>query len=295
MKKILIRSPQAPSERLDPITSTRRIGSNLGNLLYINGVYRSLSTESADITAGAFRAHSLEDPAEWLAKVNKRFDRFVVPMSNAFRVSFSEGLEGLTRIVEGLDMPVTVIGVGAQAPVDAVDPETGRVRMGRTGSSSSANDAKLERHDDVVRRFVKAVLERSESIGVRGPITQSYLVSLGFDADRVDVIGCPSLFTWGPGLRISKGRRPLSRRSRVSMNVDYRVAGMGGSSSGTPRSTRVSRALFRTLVRPVSSSRMRTRSTSRSVTPGHRSTRSIRSTVKVGCCTTRARGRGSIP
>jgi hypothetical protein len=124
-------------------------------------------------------------------------------------------------------MPVTVVGVGMQAPIDAVDAETGYVRMGRTGSTRVADAGALARHDDVVRAFVAAVLAKSQSIGVRGDLTRNYLVSLGVDADRVDVIGCPSLFTWGPGLQVDKPRRPLHRRSRVAVNIDHRVAGMG--------------------------------------------------------------------
>jgi hypothetical protein len=225
--RILLRSPQSPFTVLDPLESTRKIGGNLGNLLYINAVHRALSTSGVTIKTGGYRAHLLDDPAEWAAGINGKYDRFVIPMSNMFRIGFTSGLEAMARIVEQLDMPVTVVGVGAQAPIDAVDPETGYVRSAKTGGGAGAGKAATARHDEVVHRFATAVLERSESIGVRGAITKGYLTSLGIADDRVDVIGCPSMYTWGPDLKISKRPWPITRRSELGMSVDHRVPGIG--------------------------------------------------------------------
>ena len=225
MARILVRSAQDPRKIYRPYESTRRMGGNSGNLLYANAVIRSLSASGTRVVAGGFGAHDLDDPTEWLERANKRFDRYVIPMSNAFRATFTEGLAHMTRIVQGLDMPVTVVGVGAQTSTDAVESDT--IRMGRTGGGKKLSRAALEEHDRVVRGFVDAVLDKSETMGVRGEVTKRYLVSLGVDESRIDVIGCPSLFTWGPDLRIPTDLPGLSERSRISMNVDYRVAGVG--------------------------------------------------------------------
>ena len=114
-----------------------------------------------------------------------QFDRFVVPLANAFRPSYERHLVHLTALIEKLDIPVTVIGVGAPAGIGLdADPLAGMA--------------------DTVRAVVAAVLDRSASVGVRGEFTRSYLVDLGFPADSIDIIGCPSLFTYGDSLRVHK-------------------------------------------------------------------------------------------
>ena len=225
--RILVRSAQDPREILGATKSTRQMGGNSGNLLYSNAVQRGLSVEQNTITAGGFAAHTLDDASDWIAKANRRFDRYVVPMSNAFRYGFSQGLERMTTIVRGLDMPVTVVGVGAQTTADAAEAGNDDFRMGKTGSAWAPSASDVERHDGVVRNFVEAVLEKSATIGVRGEVTKRYLESIGIDGGRVDVIGCPSLYTWGPDLRITKRVEQLKANSKISMNVDFRVKGIG--------------------------------------------------------------------
>jgi hypothetical protein len=201
------------------------MGGNSGNLLYAHSVHRALSIPENEVKAGGFMAHTLDDPSEWIAKVNKQYDQYVIPMSNAFRFGFSTQLTKMTEIVRGLDMPVTVVGVGAQAGVPAHEDE-GFV-MGKTGSSWRPDPEDVKAHDRVVFDFVSAVLEKSVSFGVRGEYTKRYLEALGLDGDRIDVIGCPSLFTWGADLKIKRRTRRITRRSAISMNVDYRVDGIG--------------------------------------------------------------------
>ncbi|WP_165375438.1 polysaccharide pyruvyl transferase family protein [Sanguibacter massiliensis] len=224
MTRILLRSAQDPARVLEPYASTFAVGGNTGNLLYAHAVHRTLSTRSTTVRAGAFKAHLLDDPAAWAAKVSSRYDHLVLPMSNAFRIGFSAYLENLAAIIEQLDIPVTVVGIGAQTTADAAD-DPAHIRMGRTGSEKVAAAAEAARHDAVVRRFVNAVLARSESIGVRGELTRTYLVSLGVDPARVDVIGCPSLFMWGRDHRVREVAGPIGRRSHVGLGADFRVDG----------------------------------------------------------------------
>lgn len=223
MTTVLLRSGQEPSAVLDPYASTFKVGGNTGNLLYAHAVHRTLSTPGTTVRAGAFKVHLLDDPTAWAAKVSARYDRFVIPMSNALRIGFSQHLERLAVAVELLDIPVTVIGIGAQTTADAADGT--EVRMGRTGSASVAGEKESARHAVVVRRFVDAVLARSESIGVRGELTRTYLASLGVDPGRVDVIGCPSIFMWGPHHRVRELEGPPDRSARLCLGADLRVAG----------------------------------------------------------------------
>lgn len=226
MARILVRSAQDPRKVLPPEKSARAMGGNSGNLLYANGVQRALSLPENVVTSGGFGAHTLDDASAWIAKANSRYDHYVIPMSNAFRFGFSQGLVRMTEIVRGLDMPVTVVGVGAQTTADAADADHEEFAMGKTGSTWAPDKKAVDEHNGVVRGFVEAVLEKSTTIGVRGEVTKRYLESIGIDGDRVDVIGCPSLYTWGPDLQITKKVDEITVSSPVSMNVDFRVRGI---------------------------------------------------------------------
>ncbi|WP_047596347.1 polysaccharide pyruvyl transferase family protein, partial [Salmonella enterica] len=81
-----------------------------------------------------------------------------------------------TQLIRKLKIPVIVTGVGLRANYEPQLDE---------GFS----------FDEDVTNFVKAVLEKSAQIGVRGQITADYLKKLGFNAELdFRVIGCPSLY-----------------------------------------------------------------------------------------------------
>jgi hypothetical protein len=63
---------------------------------------------------------------------------------------------------------------------------------------------------------------------VRGDISRRYLRHLGFPEDRIDVIGCPSLFTWGPDFRMTEREVRLRGRSKISLSFDHRIPGTAG-------------------------------------------------------------------
>ncbi|AXT84514.1 hypothetical protein C6I20_04420 [Aeromicrobium sp. A1-2] len=226
MTRILIRAAQDPTVALKAMASAERMGANAGNLLYANAVARTLAARSNRVETGAFDAH-LVDRAAWVRKINKRYDHYVVPLANAFRYKNGASLEAMTELVRALDVPVTVVGVGAQATITAASDDARAIRMGKTGGRKLPSAADSAFHDDRVRAFVEAVLEKSTSFGVRGPVTKAYLVGLGLPDERIDVIGCPSVFTWGPEFRVHKGNGPVTEASALSMNIDYRVRGIG--------------------------------------------------------------------
>ena len=138
-------------------------------------------------------------------EINERYDRFVVPLANAFRPEFLEHLERLSATVEKLKIPVTIMGVGAQAP-------------------GEGDRAALKPLDAAVTRLCRAVLERSESIGVRGEFTAQYLNDLGFK--RVEVIGCPSIFLRDGAPNIPHGASRLSADARVAINLTPHIPGI---------------------------------------------------------------------
>ncbi|CAM3890459.1 polysaccharide pyruvyl transferase family protein [Castellaniella denitrificans] len=230
--KILIRSPQDPLKIYDAYESTKKIGGNSGNLLYINSVARALYAKNNKLSFGGFKAHVSNDRKSWAESINEKYDHYVMPLSNAFRSGMTEILIGFTEIVRNLDIPVTVVGIGAQAT--ALSAKSGTYSMARTGKGDVKSPDARSDHDRVVYEFCSAVLEKSRSIGVRGAYTRDYLLSLGLPEERVRIIGCPSLFTWGPSHRIvdrdgkdySGKRREFHPSMKISMNIDYRVPGI---------------------------------------------------------------------
>lgn len=204
MSRILVRAhqPAGATASAEQTYAGDLIGNNVGNLLFSYAVERQLSVNHL-LTR---RLGGTVPNPDW---VNDNFEHVVIPLANAFRLSFLEPLQRLTAFIRSLRIPVTVVGVGAQAHLD-----------GRRYASGS------ESVDEAVRDFVRAVLAHGPSIGVRGPFSRDYLRSLGFADGEVDVIGCPSMFLTGPELPSRPGAM-LDVSSRISINISPYVTAMG--------------------------------------------------------------------
>jgi polysaccharide pyruvyl transferase WcaK-like protein len=192
--RILMRSGKNPTERYSAGTAlaTNFMGNNLGNLVFTNASHWLLTTAQQETVSNHMRIKPSD--ASW---INENFDAFVIPLANAFRPSFQGSLKRLTRLISKLDIPVMVLGVGAQSPL--------------------SNDfSGLKVIEDDVKDFMNAALQRSASVGVRGEVTKDYLSSLGYS--EVEVIGCPSMF-------IEQDRLQISGKTRaVELNKDSRIA-----------------------------------------------------------------------
>lgn len=218
--RIWIRACHRPDANLSPEQSIERIGGNQGNLLYQFSVFRALAAEDVTMKTVSYRRFDKGTVDERAAWFNANCEHLVLPLSSSFRLQKTRSLGLWADLVEKLTIPVTIVGVGAQLRLDAV--ETGSFTPARV-SGATASAEEIEAHDSAVRRFVAAILDRSESIGVRGATTKSYLEHLGFPADRVDAIGCPSVFTWGPGYRMPTDIPQLTPASRLSLSFDHRI------------------------------------------------------------------------
>lgn len=153
-------------------------GSNVGNLLFADSVHRLLSAPGNDVVADSYVTEKYSSQRH-IAKIDREFDHFVIPLANAFRPRFLDPLRRLTDVIEQLTIPVTVVGVGAQFGI--------------------GREAKLSDEVEVaVTRFVRAVLDHSAKIGVRGDLTRQFLRRLGFGDEHVEVIGCPAVYLRGP-------------------------------------------------------------------------------------------------
>jgi Polysaccharide pyruvyl transferase len=182
--------------------SGNKIANNSGNLIFYAAAHKILATRGTIVTADGL--HTEPDKA---AHINERYDAYVFPLANAFRPSYQRKLARTTELIKQLDIPVTVLGVGAQS-----DP-------GGYGTTRLASIA------ESVRAFVSAVLDRSPSIGVRGEFTYDYLRGLGFR--DVEVIGCPSMFFHGDRMAIEKRTPTLAPDAALSINVTPYVRQMG--------------------------------------------------------------------
>jgi hypothetical protein len=132
-------------------------GHNTGNLLFTNAVWEQIAGPKERVGFNF-------DPQ----KINAAFRALVFPAANWFgsHVDF----DWLADLVEQLDIPVILIGLGAQ---------------------DSDYSGEIAVPEGTVR-FVKAVSERSHSISVRGNYTRQILGQFGIN--NVTVTGCPSLF-----------------------------------------------------------------------------------------------------
>jgi Polysaccharide pyruvyl transferase len=197
MRRILIRSAKSPFYAAGPPEHLHRdlMGTNVGNLLFSDAAHKLLSTPRTEVILNNMRAQPTPERA---AHINETYNICVVPLANAFRLSFQKSLDRLSTLIEQLTIPVVVLGVGAQGGADY-------------------NTDELRPLEASIRRFVTAVLDRSASIGVRGEFTASYLNGLGYR--DVDIIGCPSMFLHGdtfPNIRMPE---PFTTSSRIAINL----------------------------------------------------------------------------
>lgn len=132
-------------------------GFNTGNLLFTNAVWQQFRGDKK-------RLGFQFDPE----KVNSSLSKLVIPAANwlGAHVDFTE----LSGLIEQLDIPVILIGLGAQDDTLSGDLEI----------------------PDGTLRFVRAISERSQSISVRGEYTKSVLER--YNIRNVVVTGCPSLY-----------------------------------------------------------------------------------------------------
>lgn len=210
--RTLVRAGKDP---LTPMSAERSLairrhgvfGTNAGNMLFYTAAWRSLLTDEADLVADGYAVERRPSRRD-AERINGEYDRVVIPLANAFRRSFLRQLDAWTEVIGRLDVPVSVMGVGAQFSLKA-----------------EIDDAPAELRDSV-RAFVAAVLDRSPSIGVRGEFTREFLLRLGFADDQIDVIGCPSLSGYGGDGSLAP-RRAITRRARLAVTYSPYLRDVG--------------------------------------------------------------------
>lgn len=197
-RKILIRAGMLPTQSLNYIDLIKKnyFGTNVGNLVYQYSVCKTLMTEDVEFIPTGYNFANIDKKK--IAKWNETYDSFVIPLADAFREDFQDELVALTNLVKKLKIPCYVIGVGVKAPLGDV------------------NNIHYK-NDDSIKKFFKAVLNKSAMVGLRGEITANYLKGLGFVPEKhFTVIGCPSLYM-NRELKIRDTN--ISPDSRVAFNL----------------------------------------------------------------------------
>lgn len=209
MSRILLRSGKDPflSLSVEETLARNVFGSNTGNMMFAQSVHEVLAVPGAEIVANGYQQDRMEPDPAMAARINEEYDAFVIPLANAFRSQFLPELRRLTALIRLLEIPVVVVGVGAQTTPTATQlPEAVR---------------------DDTADFLRAVLARSASIGVRGEITRRCLAALGFGDEHVDLIGCPSLFWPGRAADVHTTPDGISTHSRLAVNLTLSRPRMG--------------------------------------------------------------------
>lgn len=162
----------------------KNTGSNTGNQVIAYSLLRQ-------IEYGRVSWDHRRNPAD----INAEFDMFVIPAANFLFPAFDFG--GMASFIERTDLPVAIVGLGAQA--SRYDPDL--TLMPGT------------------ERFLKVVSERAASIGVRGPFTAEVLARRGIS--NVQVVGCPSYYMRNsPVLGLSKPDFASVRRIAANASRD---------------------------------------------------------------------------
>lgn len=161
----------------------KSIGGNSGNNVFQYSLQTILGCN--DIGIETLLWNETEIPETEFARLREQYAAAVVAPANILAGSRSGDLKRWAAIVRRLNMPVHVVGVGAQSDYDF-----------SFDFLSGCREAAAE--------FVGAVLDSGGKIGVRGYFTQEVVHKLGFSFEDCDVIGCPSIFINGGGLKIAK-------------------------------------------------------------------------------------------
>ena len=199
MKKIIIRSGMAPFDKHTATDMLMRniMGGNIGNLVYANSVYRAVMTEDVEVESDHYRLER-KLTSEEIDEINQTCSMYLIPLADAFRLNFGDR-HTMASNIRKLNIPVVVVGVGVRNKLEAAD-----------------DFSSLDPIKDSAKEFISEVLKHSAVVGTRGEATLRYLKGLGFSDQEIRPIGCPSMYTFGPELKIKP--LELTKDSNILVN-----------------------------------------------------------------------------
>ncbi len=197
-----------PFQPSSPVTYLDRRPANFGDYVVIDSMLKLVDAEVVgNVQFGASRDVPLR-PA----------DHLVIRGANYIRPNLD--LSGMGEVIERIGLPVTVMGIGAQA----------------------SDYGKLELSKGTIKAL-RILGEHSTVVGARGEYTAEILRDLG--VDNAEPVGCPSFFrARNPDLSISLDGRGIAS---VAYNMNRHMTGIYGSDSLIVN--RIQRSLFLELKR----------------------------------------------
>lgn len=164
-------------------SALRSMGQNSGNNVFIFALQKMTLTNKANVDF-----MSLQEFFACPECVNDRYDALLYSPANILAPWTKDKFAGLkhwTQALKKVKIPVCFVGVGSQSD--------------KYYSLDFISDFKKEGYD-----FIKALLKHGNRVGLRGYFTAEVVKKLGFSDKDFAVVGCPSLFMNGPGLKIEK-------------------------------------------------------------------------------------------
>ena len=155
----------AEAETLSLEALLARLGANSGNLMFQRAAPRLFAHPARHLT-------TLSGPEAEATLAGAK--ALVLPMANHLRLGTD--WTGLAARLAQLDVPIVVLGLGAQAP---------------SAEGEAATIAALEK-DPSVGALAAALREKAVLVTVRGPFSQRVCEALGLTGTLP--LGCPSLF-----------------------------------------------------------------------------------------------------
>lgn len=199
--KILMRATINPLENMNKAKYVieNHVGGNIGNMIFTYSILKTIMVDDrVSVDFVNIKRTTVDDA--YIDYVNSNYDMFIIPLANAFKNNFVVEMKKLTKLIKGLKIPCHIPCVGLQTYL------------------TNKNFAASYQYNDVVIDFLKAVLEKTEIIGVRGGETAKYLSDIGFKQEKdFTVVGCPSMFVYGKDLPKLKDIT-LNEHSVVSFN-----------------------------------------------------------------------------
>lgn len=132
-------------------------GHNTGNLAFWHAANLLFDTDEQVLVNWGSTADQLKD----------KIDLLVIPAANF--LNHTSNLEAQAKLIEALDVPIIMMGIGAQ----------------------SETHTEFTPLTDGTKRFLKVVSERTPFIGVRGDYSADLCRHYGIN--NVEVLGCPSI------------------------------------------------------------------------------------------------------
>lgn len=156
-----------------------RIGMNTGNAIFQFALWKMIANPKLTVEPGMTAEH-----------IRANAQHLLIPAANQVNAAWDMGW--LAGMLESCDLPVTCVGLGAQAGTD--------------------NDPRLDLKPGTVR-YLKVLSERTSQIGLRGPFTQQVLEHFG--VTNTVITGCPSQ-TINPSLTGAAIQEQLDRVRQMS-------------------------------------------------------------------------------